>query len=95
MLDSGKGLDLARFAIAKPREDVDLPHHIAMRAETTPTAGIVLAAWFVPLGAVGTGLGRIVCVNQFYCYALSVRLVGDILADLAVVPLRGLLVMLL
>src|SRR5262249_53208715 len=77
------------------RQDVDLSDDIAMRAETTPPAGIHPAAWFVPASAVGTGLGCIVFVDQCHRDPFGFGLVGDVLADAAVVPLRGLLIMLL
>src|SRR5690349_10394365 len=59
------------------RQDIDLPHHVSMRAETTPPAGVPPAAWFVPLGAVGTGLSRVVLVDQRHGHAFRFRLVGD------------------
>ena len=95
MLDLTRSAQSARLPGLVPRQDVDLPHHITVRAETTPPTGIPPAAWFVPLGAVGTGLARVMLVDQHDGNALCFRLVGDVLADLAVVPLRGLLVMLL
>src|SRR6266545_3995144 len=59
MLDVGRSAQCAHLPGFIPRQDIDLSHHITMRAETTPPAGIRPAAWFVPLGAVGTGLSRV------------------------------------
>ena len=95
MLDLSRGAQSANLPGFVPRQDVDLSNNIAMRAETTPPAGIPPAAWFVPLGTVGTGLRCVVFVDQFYRDTFSFRLVGDVLADAAVIPLRGLLVVLL
>src|SRR6266545_4459187 len=95
MLDVGRSAQCAHLPGFIPRQDIDLSHHITMRAETTPPAGIRPAAWFVPLGAVGTGLSRVTLVNQRDSDTFRFRFVGDVLADLAMVPLRGLLVVLL
>src|SRR6266511_5008882 len=95
MLDDGRSRQEAHLSGCVPRQDVDLPHHVAVRAETTLPAGIHPAAWFVPLPAIWTGLGRVVLIDQLDGDPFRFRLKGDVLADLAVVPLRGLLVMLL
>lgn len=95
MLDLGRRAQPAGLPGLVPRQDVDLPYHIAVRAETTPTAGIVPAAWFVSASTIWTGLGRVVLIDQLHRDAFGLGLVGDELAKVAVVPLGRLLVVLL
>src|SRR5215510_8732180 len=68
------------------REDIDLPDHIAMSAETTLSAGIDPAAWFMPIPAVRAGLTGVVLILQHHTYPFGLRFVRNIGADVAMAP---------
>src|SRR6266702_3706743 len=73
-------------------KDIDLPHHIAMAAETTLPTGIDPAVWFMPMAALWASLTGIVLVLQHQPYPVGLSLVLDIGADFAVMPLANFLV---
>src|SRR3989442_1352622 len=64
MLHGWGNRDLARLAIQMGGEDIHLPNHIAVSAETTLPTGIDPAAWFMPMAAVGAGLAGVVLVLE-------------------------------
>jgi len=63
-----------------------------MSAETTLSAGIDPAAWFVPTAALWTGLAGVVLVLQHQPYPFGLGLVLDIDTDFAMIPLADFLV---
>jgi hypothetical protein len=63
-----------------------------MSAETTLSAGIDPAAWFMPMPTVGAGLTGVVLILQHYMYSFGLSFVHDIGADVAMAPSADFLV---
>ena len=95
MLHHGRDRELPRRAVEIGRKDIDLSHDIAVSAETTLSAAIDSAAWFVPIAAVGTGLAGVVLILKHHSDAFCLGFVLDICADFAMAPSADFLVALL
>ena len=92
ILDGGWCWNLSRDAKRMRRQDIDLPYHIAVPAETTLPAGIDPAAWFMPMTATRTCLAGVVLVLQDDGNAFRLRFVLHKGTHLAMVPLARALV---
>src|SRR4029077_21165874 len=94
ILDHRWSWDLARLSVSVHRQDVDLTHHVAMRLKPTGRALVLAPPRFVAMPATGTGLGRVLLIHQLDFDPFGCRLVLDVPANFAVVPLAHFLVVL-
>jgi hypothetical protein len=86
MLYDRRSRDPAYLAVPVPRKDIDLPYYIAVRLKPAGRAAIDAPPGFVSVIAVRAGLRAVVLVYQLDFDAFGLRLVLNILADLAVIP---------
>jgi hypothetical protein len=95
MLYARRSRDPAYLAVPVPRKDIDLPYYIAVRLKPAGRAAIDAPPGFVSVIAVRTSLRAVALIYQLDFDAFGLRLVLNILADLAVIPSADLLVGLL